>query len=106
MPAFDMAPIHRQTSTVDAWTQSVYSVVDLRSVFAARLSGRIGALPMLIVILLVPMSLACRVPVRFRMVFDQSSSAQPVISLYICSERERDIRHDVPSIEDVGHLVE
>jgi len=87
IPAFDMAPIHRQTSTVDAYDQSVSSMVDLRFVFAARLLGRIEVRPMLRVISLGPTFLVYRALTGFRMAsVDQSSSAQPVISL--CSLRK------------------
>jgi hypothetical protein len=80
MPVLDIAPIHRHTSTVDAYNQPKNSVVDIRSAFVTRLLGRTGVLPMLIAILLSPTFLVYRVPVHFRMAFDQSSSVQPIIS--------------------------
>jgi hypothetical protein len=61
-------------------------MVDLHFVFAIRLSGRTVVLPMLIAISLGPTFLVYRVPVRFLMVFDQSSSVQPVISVYALSK--------------------
>jgi hypothetical protein len=81
MPALDMAPIHKHTSTVDAYDQWDTLRLDLRSVFVTRLLGRIGVLPMLIAISPGPTFLVYRVLVRFRMVFDQSSNEQPIISL-------------------------
>jgi hypothetical protein len=81
MPALDMAPIHRQTSTVDAYSQCDTLWLYLRFVFVTRLSDRIGVLPMLLAISPGPTFLVYRVPVRFRMAFDQSSNEQPTISL-------------------------